>query len=73
MYADLASRAAAHRRRAAKTDPTTVGDATGRRSLFYSDVDFIRAEKYSGEDADRAISDALYALEAARQLIAGHA
>jgi len=41
-----------------------------REFSFYGDIDFIPTEQYSAEDADRAITDALYALEAARQLIA---
>jgi len=42
-----------------------------REFSFYGDVDFIPTEQYSAEDADRAIIDALYAFEAARQLIEG--
>ena len=41
-----------------------------REFSFYGDIDFIPTEQYSADDADRAITDALYALEAARQLIA---
>ena len=41
-----------------------------REFSFYGDIDFIPTEQYSADDADRAITDAFYALEAARQLIA---
>jgi HEPN domain-containing protein len=44
-----------------------------RELAFYGDVDFILTEQYSEEDGDRAITDAVYALEAARRLIEGHA
>ena len=44
-----------------------------REFSFYGDIDFIPTEQYSAVDSDRAITDALYALEAARQLIEGHA
>ena len=43
-----------------------------RECSFSGDVDFIPAEQYSAEDADRAITDALYAFAAARQLIEDH-
>ena len=44
-----------------------------REFSFYGDVDFIPTEQYSAEDADRATTDAIYALEAARRLIEGPA
>jgi HEPN domain-containing protein len=40
-----------------------------REFSFYGDVDFMPTERYSADDAERAIADALCALEAARQLI----
>jgi len=40
-----------------------------REFSFYGDVDWIPTEQYSVEDADRAITDAVYALEAAKRLI----
>ena len=40
-----------------------------REFSFDGDVDFIPTEQYSAEDADRAITDALHAFEAARELI----
>ena len=44
-----------------------------REFSFYGDVDFIPTEQYSAQDADRAITDALYAFAAARKLIEGDA
>jgi len=44
-----------------------------REFSFYGDVDFIPTEQYSAQDADRAIVDATYALEAAKRLIEDHA
>ena len=44
-----------------------------REFAFYGDVDFIPTEQYSAQDADRAITDALFAFEAARHLIEGGA
>lgn len=41
-----------------------------REFAFYGDVDFIPTEQYTREDADRAMTDAAYALEAAQHLIA---
>jgi HEPN domain-containing protein len=43
-----------------------------REFSFYGDVDFIPTEQYSAQDADRAIVDANYAFEAAKQLIEAH-
>jgi HEPN domain-containing protein len=43
-----------------------------REFSFCGDVDFIPTEQYSQQDADRAETDALYALEAARQFIEGN-
>jgi HEPN domain-containing protein len=40
-----------------------------REVSFYGDVDFIPTEQYSAEDADRATTDAICALEAAKRLI----
>jgi HEPN domain-containing protein len=44
-----------------------------REFSFYGDVDFIPTEQYSAQDADRAIVDATYVLEAAKRLIEDHA
>jgi len=44
-----------------------------REFSFYGDVDFIPTEQYSAHDAVRAITDATYAFEAAKQLIEDHA
>jgi len=44
-----------------------------REFSFYGDVDFIPTEQYSAQDANRAIVDANYALDAAKQLIGDHA
>jgi len=44
-----------------------------REFSFYGGVDLIPTEQYSVQDADRAIDDAKYALEAAKQLIEDHA
>lgn len=43
-----------------------------REFSFYGDIDFIPTEQYTRQDADRAISDALYALNAAREFIEGN-
>ena len=44
-----------------------------REFSFYGDVDFIPTEQYSAQDADRAIVDATYVLDAAKRLIEDHA
>jgi HEPN domain-containing protein len=42
-----------------------------RELSFYGDIDFIPTEEYSEGDAGRAITDAVFALEAARRHIDG--
>ena len=40
-----------------------------REFSFYGDIDFIRTERYSRQDADRALEDARVAVAAAESLI----
>ncbi len=40
-----------------------------REFSFYGDVDFIPTEEYTREDAERAMQDALFVLDKARQLL----
>jgi HEPN domain-containing protein len=42
-----------------------------RELAFYGDTDFIPTEEYSERDAERALNDAVYVLEAARRHIEG--
>ncbi|MCL6634485.1 MAG: HEPN domain-containing protein [Peptococcaceae bacterium] len=42
-----------------------------REFAFYGDVDFIPTAEYSREDGERAVKDAVFVVEAARQVIPG--